>query len=426
MTGLVAILADLGVTTTLTRELAKAPEDADRLGGDLLRFRLASSIIAAFSSSPSSRSSRTRTTPRSALAISLATMVFTILGGFPAAFFQANLRQEYTAAIDVATRVLGLAAIVLVRVFDLGLYGLVGLLVVVNGLACVWAFSLSRRFWRINIRFRWSRARGLLGDSVVIGLVSMIGLLHFRGDAVLLSLMKPARDVGIYAIAYRFVDQAFMLPGLFVGTMFPIITRAIHEDAARAQRAINRTFQTLLLGAIAVTVLIFVLAHPLVHLVAGTEFDASIRPLRILAFALPFIFVAPVFYNVLVVINRQRRLILIGAASLAVNVGLNLILIPRYSYNGAASATVVSEGLCAPRLRRGARPLRLPFREDLPATGPRATAAAAGVVALMRSESPWLAVALAELAFLAAAYALRAVTRADLQVILRTAPPDGT
>src|SRR5437762_308387 len=47
LTGLVAILADLGVTTTLTRELAKTPAEADRLGGDLLRFRLASSMIAA-------------------------------------------------------------------------------------------------------------------------------------------------------------------------------------------------------------------------------------------------------------------------------------------------------------------------------------------------------------------------------------------
>ena len=44
LTGLVAIIADLGVTTTLARELAKSPDEADRLGGDLLRFRLVSSL----------------------------------------------------------------------------------------------------------------------------------------------------------------------------------------------------------------------------------------------------------------------------------------------------------------------------------------------------------------------------------------------
>ena len=58
-------------------------------------------------------------------------------------------------------------------------------------------------------------------------------------------------------------------------------------------------------------------------------------------FPLPFMFVAPVFYNVLIVINKQKHLILVGVLSIALNVGLNLILIPRYSYNGAASATIV-------------------------------------------------------------------------------------
>ena len=156
----------------------------------------------------------------------------------------------------------------------------------------------------------------LIRDSILIGLVSMIGLLHLRGTRIMLSL-KPADDVGIYAIAYRFIDQAFVLPGLFVATMFPIITRAVHQDAQRAQRAINNTFQALVLGAIAVTIMIYVLSGPLVRLVAGPEFEASATPLRILAFALLFMFVAPVFYNVLIVINKQKHLILVGVLSIA-------------------------------------------------------------------------------------------------------------
>ncbi len=419
LTGLVAIIADLGVTTTLARELAKSPGEADRLGGDLLRFRLVSSLgsvlllLVAIPFLPYTQETKV------ALLISLPAMVFTVLGGFPSAFFQTHLRQELSAAVNVLTRSLGLMAILVVRLFDLGLYGLVGLLVAVNGIGCLVAFAFSRSFWRINVSFNWSRAKPLIRDSILIGLVSVIGLLHLRGDAIMLSLLKPADDVGIYAIAFRFIDQAFLLAGLFVATVFPIITRAVHHNAGKAQRAINNTFQALVLGAVAVTIMIYVLAGPLVRLVAGPEFGASETPLRILAFALLFMFVAPVFYNVLIAINKQKHLIVVGAASVALNVGLNLILIPRYSYNGAASATVASEAFVLVGLYFVARrhyEFQLEKTFLLRALG--ATAAAAGVVALLRRESPWLAVVLGELTFCAAAYAFKAVTRADVRMVL--------
>lgn len=49
--------------------------------------------------------------------------------------------------------------------------------------------------------------------------------------------------------------------------------------------------------------------------------------------------------NVMVAFHCQQRLIWQGAVGVVVNIGLNLILIPRYSYLGAAISTVVTEGL---------------------------------------------------------------------------------
>ena len=140
--GLVAIIADLGVTTTLARELAKSPADADRLGGDLLRFRLFSSLGSVLLLLVAIPFLPYTTETKVALLISLPAMVFTVLGGFPGAFFQTHLRQELNAAVNVLTRSLGLIAILVVRLFDLGLYGLVGLLVAVNGIGCLVAFAV--------------------------------------------------------------------------------------------------------------------------------------------------------------------------------------------------------------------------------------------------------------------------------------------
>ena len=415
---LLRVIADLGVGTTLAREIAKTPEETDALGGNLLRFRVSGSGAAVLLALvvipvlPYSHETKV------GLALSLVGVFFASVASFPNAFFQTNLRLELQAALDIATKLLNLTAILVVSLAHLGFYALVGSLVVVNGVICALAFAFSRRLWRINLRFEWARAKLLIRDAAAIGVASMIGLLHFKGDAILLSLLKPAKDVGIYAVAYRFIDQAFFLPGLFVAAVFPILTRSIHRSAADGEAAINRTFQVLVLGGVTVSAMIFVLARPLVHLAASEAFDESILPLRLLSLAIMFI-----FDNALIAVNRQRELIAMGVASLVFNVALNLVLIPRYSYDGAAAATVVSEGVSFLGTFVIAKRF-IGFRLDTAflARAFFATAAAAGAAALTWRTSAWLAFVLSEAVFLGAAYAVGAVTRADLRMILQRSP----
>ena len=417
---LLRVLADFGVGTTLAREIAKSPGEADRLGGDLIVVRLVASALAVFLALamipllPYSHETKV------GLALGLAGMFCMSVGTFPNAFFQTRLRLELQAALDMATKVLNLGGILLVRALSLGFYGVVGSFVIVNALICVLAFVLSRRFWRLNFTFDWSRVRVLTRDAVGIGAVSMVGLLHFKGDAILLSFLKPAKDVGIYSVAYRFIDQAFFLPGVFMAAMFPILTRAIHSGTVAGEFAINRSFRVLLLGGVAVTVMAFVAARPFVHLISSTQFDEAVTPLRILAFAIPFIFVGPVFYNAVIAVNRQRELIVIGIVALTFNVLLNLVLIPRYSYKGAAIATVISEAFsCMASFAIAKRWIAFRIDRMFLIRALVATAATAGVVELTSDGSPWVVLAGAEAAFAVSAYGVGAVTRADLASVLK-------
>jgi O-antigen/teichoic acid export membrane protein len=418
VTGLLATVANFGVTTTLAREIAKEPEAADVIAGTLLRFMVASvgavcaGLLLVTPLLPYSHATKI------GLALASAGLFFTVLAGFPGAFFQIHLRLGLQAVLDVAARALGLAAILVVRGFALGFYSLVVLTAAGSVAICLLAFAFSRRFWRINLRFERARARTLVRDSVAIGFVTTIGLLHFRGDAVLLSLLKPARDVGLYSVAYRFVDQAFLLPGLFVAAVFPIIARTVERDRAAAARTIRHVFQVLAISGIAMALLLFELAPPLVRLIAGPGFGGSAHALRILAGSIVFIYTAPVFYNVLIAVNRQRELIGLGLVSLALNFTLNLVLIPRYSYDGAAAATVVSEAFSVVGsyvIARRAYGLQV---DGVFVTRAAAAAAVAAIgAAALRGTSPWLACGVAEALFLGCAYAFRAVNRADLQVV---------
>lgn len=417
--GIVTIVADLGVTTTLARELAKDPSAGETLAGSLLRFRVGSAAALALSTLLLLPVLPYSSETKLGLALSLVGVFFTTLASFPKAFFQVHLRLQRQASLDVLQRVLNLSAIAVVIALDGGLVALVSLMVAGNALVCAAAYWLVRPFWRATLRFDRRRALPVIRDAVGLGVVMMVGLLHYRADAVLLSLLKPAVDVGIYAVAYRFLEQAFLLPGLLVSAIFPIIARYAHAGDARLDEVLNRSFQVLLLAGTAATLLVVTLAEPVVAIVAGPDFGASVTPARILAGALPILFVSPVFFNLLFAVNRKRALLEVGVLVLAANIALNLVLIPRYSYTGAAAATVVTETLSFAGTVALAR-RAVPFHLDL-AFLPRALAAAlagAAAAAAGWSLSPWLAAGLGMLAFAAAAYLAGAVTRADLRTVL--------
>ena len=259
----------------------------------------------------------------------------------------------------------------------------------------------------------------LVRSSLAIGLVSMIGVLHFRGDAFLMSILAPARDVGIYAIAFQFVSQAFILPGFLIAAVFPILTRAIHEATGEVDNVVNRTLQALSLGSAAAGLAVFTLAAPLIDLIAGPGFDEAVRPTRILAFSLPFLFCAPIFYSCCIAVNRQRVLVWVGLASLVLNVALNLVLIPRYTYDGAAVTTVVSEGVVfASTVWVAVRSVEL--RIELTPLLRIGVACISGAVAgvLLMPFSALLGCAAAELLLIGVGAAIGAFGRDDLRLLM--------
>jgi O-antigen/teichoic acid export membrane protein len=337
------VVSDLGVTTVLARELAKDADAADRLGGTLLAVRLAGSsavflvFLAVLPFLPYTREAKL------ALAVAAAGAVFTSVGAFATPFFQVNLRLEYVAALDALTGLLTVALVGAAVALDLGFYGVVGAFPAVALVGCGASLALSRRFWRLNVRAAWAEARPLVGGALPVGLVAVLGLLHFKVDAIMLSVLKPPAELGIYTVAFRFVEQALVVPALFMAAAFPILTRAVHGTRADAEAVIGRSFRFLVLLGVPLAVATFALARPLVLLVGGRELEAAAEPLRILAPAVVFAFANVVFAGVLLALDRRRELVFASLAGLALNVALNAYFIPAYGYNGAAATTVVSE-----------------------------------------------------------------------------------
>ena len=297
--------------------------------------------------------------------------------------------------------------------------GLIGFVAIVAA-----SYLITYRHVRALRRFL-AHARASTGDAgrrpgwIGVGLPVRSGFVYRATRSC--SLLKTPRDVGTTP-SRTASSIGFLLPGIFIATVFPIMTRTLHTDKAAAQRVINRVFEFLVLAGIATTLFVYTLAPFLVQLVAGDEFRAAVHPLRILALAITMLFATPVFYNVLLARDWQRDLVVIGILLLIWDVSTNLVLIPRYGYNGAAVATIGTQTFALLILFVAAR-RREPFRIDVTflARAMSATAPAVLVVYLLRSQSQWEAFVAAEVAFGAAAILLGAVKRADLRRLIARA-----
>src|SRR5207249_9820698 len=124
--------------------------------------------------------------------------------------------------------------------------------------------------------------------------------------------------------------------------LFPVLSpSAVNAPAPRAGASLRGTTPLAVkprLGlAFPVAVGTTLMAEPIIRLLAGEEYlPHSANALRVLIWFLPFSFTNALLQYVLIALNRQR--FITGAFVLATgfNVLANLLLIPRFSYIGAA------------------------------------------------------------------------------------------
>lgn len=168
--------------------------------------------------------------------------------------------------------------------------------------------------------------------------------LYIQANTLLLSLMAPAAAVAAYGGAERLVRAAINLLGPVTQGFFPHVSRLVAEDPLRARGAVRGALAGLgglgLLAAAAAALL----APPVVRLLLGPDYAASIPVLRLLSLVIPLVAAGTVLgiYWALP-LRRERLFLAIVCAGGVVNLVLAAMLVPRFQAMGMAASVVVAE-----------------------------------------------------------------------------------
>lgn len=191
-------------------------------------------------------------------------------------------------------------------------------------------FSLEKTF-----------VKDILIKSLPIGLMLIFNLVYFRADMLLLSVFSSTKDVGIYGLSYKFFDFLIALPLFLSNAIYPFLIREKNNKAKFFNTTKKYFFVFLLLSLIVIVPFWFI--SPFFTLIK-TDFSPSMIPFRILLISLPFFFTTSFLQWALITLEKQKYLMYVYLIAAVINIVLNIIYIPKYSYFASAAITIISEG----------------------------------------------------------------------------------
>ncbi|NTW15773.1 MAG: flippase [Candidatus Moranbacteria bacterium] len=410
-----AAIADFGIGSITAREISR--EGADEVGilGRVASLRLTVSaaltcivpLLLPLFSYP--------LPVKIGIWIAAVAILFSSFSIFLNGVFQKNIAMDRIAMTEFMGKVVQVLGVYAVVRFDLGFLGIASTLILSLSFNAVIALVLSRKYVRfrlvVDVPF-WKR---FLSDSLPLGGSALITFFYFKMDTILLSVLKGSSAVGTYGVAYKVMENLTFFPALLAGLILPLLSRALSVDKEAFRGIADTTFRVFTIIAAPIVLGGLFFSDQVIGIVSGSGFEDSVPVLELLIISLAFIFFGSFFNMLLVVGNRQKDLMKTLFFVALGNIVANLILIPRYSYLGAATTSLATEIVVA--LVTGILTFRLlGYRPSFAKIG-RVTLSAmlmACVLFFVRGIPFVLAGLLGVLAYLTALWFLRAVTSGEV------------
>lgn len=185
--------------------------------------------------------------------------------------------------------------------------------------------------------------RELVTFSAPLMLMTTMVMVLSNLDIFFVSYFHTSGDIGVYNVIYPLAELLTMTLSGFSFIFLPTFSR-LHADNERAE--MRRIYQVVTKWIFLLTfpILFFFVLFPRVTIAItfGPEYSEGVTALAILSLGFFVQSVAGPNMNALTSIGETRVIMILNLIAAGVNVGLNYLLIPPYSYLGAAIATAIS------------------------------------------------------------------------------------
>jgi O-antigen/teichoic acid export membrane protein len=154
--------------------------------------------------------------------------------------------------------------------------------------------------------------------------------------------MMDNYSVGIYSVSAKLSEAWIFIPSAIVGSLFTAIVNAKKTSHELYESRFKKLYALIFYLSFIISLGIFLLAKPIIHLLFGPEYFGAITSLQIYVWSGIATAIGFVISNYLIVEGKTKILFFINFLSMFINIILNLLLVPTMGIAGAALATLIS------------------------------------------------------------------------------------
>ncbi|KPL85630.1 hypothetical protein SE18_16680 [Herpetosiphon geysericola] len=350
-------IADWGLTVLATHEIVRQPSQAPQTFRTTLWLRLRFAVLALpiavvfvliYNGLAEAKITAVGLTREqmTVVAILMLTLFPAAISASVTAWLQGHERLVAAAVVNLLTNIGSAAFRLIGLVLGFGIIGIAsGALAGAMLSALLFWLAMRRFFPDVAWRGPTLPAKPLLKEGYPLLLNSLLMTIFFRFDTILLSAFHGFVVTATYGVAYKLINFTQIVPPIVVNAIFPTLIRRSGDDRAGMSRAYAGTLRMLLNLAFGIAIIATIVAVPLTTWLADKPeyLPGSVYALMITIWYLPCSYLNGLTQYVIIALGKKQAITKAFGLTAVVNLGLNIWLIPRYSYFAAATITIISE-----------------------------------------------------------------------------------
>jgi O-antigen/teichoic acid export membrane protein len=347
LAGFLTLFIDPGINSILIREVSKSSEEEQkRMFSTTLVMKLcllAAGVLLVVFVAPFFS-----TLPGARVLLPLVALIITFdtVREFFSSFIRAKEKMEWEAGIFLLTN----AAIVIFGFIFLSFRPNVASFtwgyVAGTAIGAIVATFVMRRYLKKIFSFFSARLiKPILSSAWPFAVTGALGSLLTSTDILIISWMRTAPEVGIYAAAIRIVQVFYIVPAILQLSTLPLFARLAQKDNEKFRAGLERTVGLVFLVSIPLALGGAILGTQVVTFIFGAAYAPGGLAFKILMLTLLVDYPATIISTAIFAYNRQKGLIVSSLIGGIGNVIFDLILIPHFGIAGSAVATLLAQTL---------------------------------------------------------------------------------
>jgi O-antigen/teichoic acid export membrane protein len=349
ISALLGPFSGMGTPNLFIKNVRSQKRPANVCWGNGILLTLVSGTLLSLLATLLSRLLQLKTAAPVVLTICLADMVLLKVTELAASGFTASGHMKQTSIQNVVASLLrlsgicGLMAAMRLAMRPVTLENWAKVYLFTTLLGTVYAVTRGSRLWG-RPRTDLAALRKDVAEGVYFSIAGAATTIYNDIDKIMLSKLADLASTGVYAAAYRVIDVSMTPIRSLAAAAYPrFFERGVKGIAASYQYAQSLIAKTAVYGAV-VSAALWILA-PILVTILGPKYEAVVPAVRWLAL-IPFLrcfhsFLADALSGAGLQSKRMAIQVLVAAA----NIAANLVILPKYSWRGAAWTSLACDGL---------------------------------------------------------------------------------